>query len=116
MAVSRLGAGARGPHVIDGPASWAFDAQIKGRPFGQHLVAVSASDLVVLVCSRHFLMVLGLRPRIRPDMRLRARHEHKQQAETLHDDYSIVWGRGPVVVHRAGGGGSNLPRLCLKRL
>ena len=31
------------------------------------------------------------------------------QAETLHDDYSIVWGRGPVVVHRAGGGGSNLP-------
>ena len=28
----------------------------------------------------------------------------------------IVWGRGPVVVHRAGGGGSNLPRLCLKRL
>lgn len=38
------------------------------------------------------------------------------QAETLHDDYSIVWGRGPVVVHRAGGGGSNLPRLCLNIL
>ena len=72
MAVSRLGAGARGPHVIDGPASWAFDAQLKGRPFGQHLVAVSAPDLVV-VCSLHFLIVLPLRPRIRPDMRLRAR-------------------------------------------
>lgn len=38
------------------------------------------------------------------------------QAETLHDDYSIVWGRGPASCHRAGGGGSNLPRLCLKRL
>lgn len=109
MAVSRLGAGARGPHVIDGPASWAFDAQIKGRPFGQHLVAVSASDLVVLVCSRHFLMVLGLRPRIRPDMRLRARHEHKQQAETLHDAVIIVWGRGPAYRRRAGGGARNSP-------
>ena len=31
------------------------------------------------------------------------------QAETLHDDYSIVWGRGPVVVHRAGGGARNSP-------
>ena len=38
------------------------------------------------------------------------------QAETLHDDYSIVWGRGPAYRRRAGGGGSNLPRLCLKRL
>ena len=72
MAVSRLGAGAHGPHGVDGPASGAFDAQIKGRPFGQHLVAVSASDFFVM-CSRHFLMVLGLRPGIRPDMRLRAR-------------------------------------------
>lgn len=84
MAVSRLGAGARGPHVIDSPASWAFDAKIKGRSSCQHFVTVSASDFVV-VCSLHFLMILGLRPRIRPDMRLRARHEHKQQAETLHD-------------------------------
>ena len=72
MAVSRLGAGAHGPHGVDGPASGAFDAQIKGRPFGQHLVAVSASDFFVM-CSRHFLIVLPLRPRIRPDMRLRAR-------------------------------------------
>ena len=38
------------------------------------------------------------------------------QAETLHDDYSIVWDRGPAYRRRAGGGGSNLPRLCLKRL
>ena len=45
--------GARGPHVVDCPASWAFDAQIKGRPLGKHLVAVSASDFVV-VCSLHF--------------------------------------------------------------
>ena len=68
----RLGAGARGPHMIDGPASGTFDAQIKGRALGKHLVAVSASDFFVM-CSRHFLMVLGLRPGIRPDMRLRAR-------------------------------------------
>lgn len=116
MAVSRLGAGARGPHVIDGPASWAFDAQLKGRPFGQHLVAVSAPDLVV-VCSLHFLIVLPLRPRASPDSLCAPLAMGTQpQAETLHDDYSIVWGRGPVVVHRAGGGGSNLPRLCLKRL
>ena len=72
VAVVRLGAGAHGPHDVDGPASGAFDAQIKGRPFGKHLVAVSAPDLVV-VCSLHFLIVLPLRPRIRPDMRLRAR-------------------------------------------
>ena len=72
VAVVRLGAGAHGPHGVDGSASGAFDAQIKGRPFGKHLVAVSAPDLVV-VCSLHFLIVLPLRPRIRPDMRLRAR-------------------------------------------
>lgn len=31
------------------------------------------------------------------------------QAETLHDAVIIVWGRGPVVVHRAGGGARNSP-------
>ena len=72
VAVVRLGAGAHGPHGVDGPASGAFDAQIEGRPFGQHLVAVSAPDLVV-VCSLHLLIVLPLHPRIRPDMCLRAR-------------------------------------------
>ena len=41
-------------------------------PSSKHLVAMSAPDLVV-VCSLHFLIVLPLRPRIRPDMRLRAR-------------------------------------------
>lgn len=72
VAVVRLGAGAHGPHGVDGSASGAFDAQIKGRPSSKHLVAMPAPDLVV-VCSLHFLIVLPLRPRIRPDMRLRAR-------------------------------------------
>ena len=74
--------------MIDGPASGAFDAQIKGRPFGKHLVAVSAPDFVV-VCSLHFLIVLPLRPRIRPDMRLRARGltvSHKRRRKPSHDD------------------------------
>ena len=36
------------------------------------------------------------------------------QAESLHDAVIIMWGRGPALHRRAGGGGSNLPRLCLK--
>lgn len=117
MAALRLGAGARGPHMVDCSAPGAFDAQIKDRPLGQHFVAMSAPDLVVLMYSRHFLVVLPLRPRASPDSLCAPLAMGTQpQAETLHDDYSIVWGRGPVVVHRAGGGGSNLPRLCLNIL
>ena len=109
VAVVRLGAGAHGPHGVDGSASGAFDAQIKGRPSSKHLVAMSAPDLVV-VCSLHFLIVLPSRPRASPDSLCAPLAMGTQpQAETLHDDYSIVWGRGPVVVHRAGGGARNSP-------
>ena len=112
MAVSRLGAGARGPHVIDCPASGAFDAQIKGRPFGQHLVAVSAPDFVV-VCSLHFLIVLPLRPRIRPDMRLRARHEHnRRRILRMICPYHVGPWFGGKTPSRWGS--LRLPRHCLK--
>ena len=116
MAVSRLGAGAHGPHGVDGPASGAFDAQIKGRPFGQHLVAVSTPDLVVLMCSRHFLMVLGLRPGIRPDMRLRARgltvsHKRRRILRTVPLRRVGPWS-GASSPGRWGS--SQLPHLCLK--
>ena len=112
MAVSRLGAGARGPHVVDCPTAGALDAQIKGRPFGQHFVAVSASDFVV-VCSRHFLIVLGLRPRIRPDMRLRARHEHKRKRTLRTMPFRRV-GPWSGVSSPGRWGSLHLPRLCLK--
>ena len=102
MAVVRLGAGAHGPHDVDGPASGAFDAQIKGRPSSKHLVAMPAPDLVV-VCSLHFLIVLPLRPRIRPDMRLRARgltvsHKRRRKPCTM-----ITASCGAVVRRLAAG-------------
>lgn len=140
VAVVRLGAGAHGPHGVDGSASGAFDAQIKGRPSSKHLVAMSAPDLVV-VCSLHFLIVLPLRPRIHPDMRLRARgltvsHKRRRILRTMPfrrvGPWSGVlspgrWGRGqsppPLPEHtltvyvsgvtRRNSGGDCLPSLSL---
>ena len=54
VAILRLGAGARGPHMVDTSTTRAFDAQIKSCTFCKHLVAMSASDFVVLMYSRHF--------------------------------------------------------------
>ena len=113
MAVWRLGAGAHDPHVIDGPTPRTFDAQVKGRPLGEHFVAVSTPNFVAFL---HLLSVPCLRPCIRPDRCLRARGltvSHKQ-ADTLRT------GPVPFVGPWFGGmtpsrwGSSYLPRLCLK--
>lgn len=56
-----------------------------------------------------------LRPRIRPDMRLRARGltvSHKRRRDTPHDMY-CTRGRGPVISHQPVGRVQS-PRLCLK--
>ena len=110
MAVPQLGAGARGPHVIDGPASRTFDAQVKSCPLGKHLVAVSTPNFVVFL---HFLSAPCLRPHIRPDMRLRARHEHKhRRILCMICPYHVGPWSGIYLPGRWGS--SQLPRLCLK--
>ena len=59
--------------VIDGPASWAFDAQLKGRPLAS--ILLQCPHLISLSCAPSFLIVLPLRPGIHPDMRLRSRSD-----------------------------------------
>lgn len=52
-------------------AAPAFDGHAKGGAYGEKTSAFSASDF--FLHTLHLLIVLPLRPRIRPDMRLRAR-------------------------------------------
>ncbi len=62
LAVMRLGAGDRVSHMVDGAASWAFDAQIKSHSLGQHSVALSAADFPVFSFSHHGFIAFDLRP------------------------------------------------------
>lgn len=112
-AVLRLWFGARGPHVINGPASRTFDAQVKGRPLGEHFVAVSTPNFVAFL---HLLSVPCLRPCIRPDRCLRARGltvSHKQ-ADTLRTGPVPFVGPWSGILLPGRWGSSYLPRLCLK--
>ena len=104
--------GARGAQYSICPATWAFQFKIESLALGEQAVTVSASDFFVM-CSRHFLMVLGLRPDIRPDMRLRARHEHnRRRILRMICPYHV--GPWSGVSSPGRWGSSHLPRLCLK--
>jgi hypothetical protein len=48
--------------MVDGAASWAFDAQIKSHSLGQHSVALSAADFPVFSFSHHGFIAFNLRP------------------------------------------------------
>ena len=60
------------------------------------------------------MVVSGLRPKSPPDSVYGIARCEQPQADTLHEAIILMWGRGPALPRRAGGGAANAPASALK--